>query len=60
MDVLNGEWFYYICDRKQTVEFTEYLSLIEHTHPAGVITIIADNGPIHISKGTAKWFEKHS
>jgi transposase len=59
MDVLNGEWFYYICDRKRTAEFTEYLSLIERTHPAGIITIVADNGPAHISKGTAKWFKKH-
>lgn len=25
MDVLNGEWFYHICDKKRTAEFTEYL-----------------------------------
>jgi putative transposase len=59
LDVLNGECFYHICDKKRTVEFTEYLSLIEQTHPVGAITIVADNGPAHISKCTAKWSEKH-
>lgn len=59
MDVLNGEWFYQICNKKRTSEFTEYLSQVEQAHPVGTITIVADNGPAHISKGTALWFEKH-
>jgi transposase len=59
MDVLSGEWFYYICDKKRTAEFTEYLSQIEQPHTTGIINIVADNGPVHISKHTAKWLEKH-
>jgi transposase len=59
MDVINGEWFYYICDKKRTAEFTEYLSQIEQSHTTGIINIVADNGTAHISKGTAKWLEKH-
>lgn len=59
LDVLNGQWFYQIFDRKRTGEFCEYLSQIENAHTTGTIYIIADNGPCHTSKGTAKWIEKH-
>ena len=59
MDVVNGQWFYQLFDRKRTSEFCEFLSQIESTHTVGNIIIIADNGPCHISQGTARWIEKH-
>lgn len=59
VDVSNGQWFYQIFDRKRTAEFCAYLSQIDGAHTVGTINIVADNGPCHISKGTAKWIERN-
>lgn len=59
MDVLKGQWFYQISDRKRTGEFCEFLEQIHDANATGITYIIADNGPCHISKGTAKWINEH-
>lgn len=60
LDVLTGEWHYFLTKRKRSVEFVGCLhELYHHRYPTGPILLLVDNGSIHKSKLTCRWLANH-
>jgi putative transposase len=60
LNVLTGEWHYFLTRRKRSVEFVGCLhELYHHRYPTGPILLFLDNGSIHKSKLTCHWLANH-
>jgi transposase len=59
LNLLTGEWHYFLMRRKRSVEFVACLHGLSHLYPEGVILLFLDNGSIHKSKLTRRWLANH-
>jgi len=59
LNLRTGEWFYHLTDRKRSVEFIAFLTVLLTAYPAGVIYVIVDNASIHTSRAVHKWLAEH-
>jgi transposase len=59
LNVLTGEWHYFLTRRKRSVEFVGCLHELYQLYPAGPILLFVDNGSIHKSKLTCRWLANH-
>lgn len=59
LNVLTGDWHYFLTKRKRSVEFVACLHVLDHLYPTGPILLFLDNGSIHKSKLTCRWLANH-
>lgn len=59
LNVLTGQWHYFLTRRKRSVEFVACLHVLYQLYPEGVILLFLDNGSIHKSKLTCRWLANH-
>jgi transposase len=59
LNMLTGEWHYFLTRRKRSVEFVTCLHALDQFYPEGVILLFLDNGSIHKSKLTQRWLANH-
>lgn len=59
LNVLTGEWHYWMTARKRSVEFVSCLHELYQLHPQGPILLFVDNASIHKSKLTLRWLANH-
>src|SRR5579859_79925 len=59
LNVLTGEWHYWMTARKRSVEFVSCLHELYQLHPEGPILLLVDNASIHKSKLTLRWLANH-
>jgi len=59
LNVLTGQWHYWLMARKRSVEFLACLHEIYKIYPVGVILLFVDNASIHKSKLTRRWLANH-
>jgi transposase len=59
LNMLTGEWHYFLTRRKRSVEFVACLHVLYQFYPEGVILLFLDNGSIHKSKLTRRWLANH-
>ena len=59
LNLHTGEWFYHLTDRKRSVEFMAFLTLLLTAYPVGVIYVILDNASIHTSRAVHNWLAEH-
>ena len=59
LEVLTGEWHYFLTRRKRSVEFVSCLHALYQRYPTGPILLFLDNGSIHKSKLTLRWLANH-
>lgn len=60
IDLHNGRVFGTVCERHRSIEFTEFLSILDKHYPPGwELRIILDNHSAHISKETVKWLKNY-
>jgi transposase len=60
LNLRTGEWFYQVTERKRSVEFLAFLTMMLSAYPAGLIYVIVDNARIHTSQAVAQWLATHS
>lgn len=59
LNVLTGEWHYWLTARKRSVEFLSCLHELYKLYPSGPILLFLDNASIHKSKTTLRWLANH-
>jgi transposase len=59
LNMLTGEWHYFLTERKRSVEFVACLHELYQWYSEGVILLLVDNGSIHKSKLTRRWLSNH-
>lgn len=59
LNVLTGEWHYFLTTRKRSVEFIGCLHELYKCYPEGPILLFVDNASIHKSKLTCRWLANH-
>jgi transposase len=59
LNVVSGEWHYWLTARKRSVEFVGCLHEIGKRYPTGAILLFVDNGSIHKSQLTRRWLANH-
>jgi transposase len=61
IDLHDGNVLGLVRDRHRSLEFTEFLSLLDsHYKPDWKVRVLLDNHTAHISKETMAWLKKHS
>jgi hypothetical protein len=59
LNVLTGDWHYFLTARKRSVEFLSCLHELYNLYPSGPILLFMDNASIHKSKRTLRWLAHH-
>jgi transposase len=59
LNLLTGEWHYFLTGRKRSVEFVACLHELEQLYPSGPILLFLDNVSIHTSRLTKRWLANH-
>ena len=59
LNVLTGQWHYFLTARKRSVEFISCLHALYKLYPEGPILLFVDNASIHKSKLTCGWLANH-
>jgi transposase len=59
LNVLTGDWHYWLTARKRSVEFLGCLHELYKLYPEGPILLFVDNATIHKSKLTLRWLSHH-
>jgi transposase len=59
LNVLTGEWHYWLRARKRSIDFLECLQDLYRLYPQGPILLFLDNASIHKSKVTLRWLRNH-
>lgn len=59
LNLLTGEWHYFLTKRKRSMEFVGCLHELYHLYAEGEILLFLDNGSIHKSKLTRRWLANH-
>ena len=59
LNVLTGDWHYWLTARKRSVEFLGCLHLLYALYPQEPILLFLDNASIHKSKVTLRWLANH-
>jgi hypothetical protein len=59
LNVLTGEWHFWLTARKRSVDFLGCLHELYKHYPAGPILLFLDNASIHKSKLTLRWLANH-
>jgi transposase len=59
LNVLTGEWYFWLTGRKRSVEFLACLHELYRRWPTGPILLFLDNASIHKSKVTRRWLANH-
>jgi transposase len=59
LELLTGEWHYFLTSRKRSAEFVACLHELEQRYPSGPILLFLDNGSIHTSRLTRRWLGNH-
>jgi transposase len=59
LNVLTGQWHYFLTARKRSVEFIGCLHELYKLYPVGPILLFVDNASIHKSKLTCRWLAHH-
>jgi transposase len=59
LNLLTGEWHYFLTQRKRSAEFVACLHGLYQLYPEGAILLFLDNGSIHKSKLTRRWLANH-
>lgn len=59
LNVLTGEWHYWLLARKRSVDFLGCLHALYQLYPSGPILLFLDNCSIHKSKLTRRWLVNH-
>jgi len=59
LDMLTGDWHYWLTARKRSVEFLSCLHELYKLYPQGEILLFVDNASIHKSKLTLRWLSHH-
>ena len=59
LNVLTGEWHFWLTARKRSVDFLSCLQELYQRYPTGPILLFLDNASIHTSKVTRRWLANH-
>jgi transposase len=59
LNVVSGQWHYFLTARKRSVEFIACLHELYKLYPEGPILLLVDNASIHTSKLTCRWLANH-
>jgi transposase len=59
LNVLTGEWHYWLLARKRSVDLLVCLHALYQLYPTGPILLLLDNCSIHRSKLTCRWLANH-
>jgi transposase len=59
LNVLTGDWHFWLTTRKRSVEFLACLHALLQLYPVGPILLFLDNASIHKSKLTQRWLARH-
>lgn len=59
LNVLTGEWHYWLTAHKRSADFLGCLHELYQLYPVGVILLFVDNASIHKSKVTCRWLLNH-
>lgn len=59
LNVLSGEWHFWLTLRKRSVDFLFCLHELYRLYPQGHILLFLDNASIHKSKVTLRWLANH-
>ena len=59
LDVMTGEWHFWLTLRKRSVDFLTCLNELYRRYPQGEILLFLDNASIHTSKVTMRWLTNH-
>jgi putative transposase len=59
LNLRTGERVYHLTERKRSVEFIAFLTVLWTTYPAGIIYAMVDNASIHTSRAGQKWLAEH-
>lgn len=59
LNVLTGEWHFWLTARKRSVDFLGCLHELYKLYPTGPILLFLDNASIHKSKLTLRWLANH-
>ena len=59
LNVLTGEWHYWLTPRKRSVDFLGCLQELYKLYPQGPILLFLDNASIHKSQVTQRWLKNH-
>jgi transposase len=59
LNVLTGEWHYWLLARKRSGDFLVCLHALYQLYPSGPILLFLDNCSIHKSKLTQRWLANH-
>jgi transposase len=60
LNVLTGQWHYWLTARKRSGDFLACLHELCKLYPAGPILLFVDGASIHKSKVTQRWLANHS
>lgn len=60
LNVLTGEWHYWLLARKRSVDLLVCLHGLYQLYPTGPILLFLDNCSIHRSKLTGRWLANHA
>jgi transposase len=59
LNLITGEWHYWLLARKRSVDFLVCLQALYQLYPTGPILLFLDNCSIHTSKLTRRWLAHH-
>lgn len=59
LNVLTGDWHYFLTARKRSQEFLACLHELYCLYPSGPILLFVDNASLHKSKVTLRWLANH-
>jgi hypothetical protein len=59
LNVLTGDWHYFLSARKRSIEFLACLHELYQLYSCGPILLFLDNASIHKSKVTVRWLANH-
>jgi transposase len=59
LNVLTGEWHFWLTLRKRSFDFLSCLQELYRLYPTGPILLFLDNASIHKSQVTVRWLANH-
>lgn len=59
LNVVTGEWHFWLTVRKRSLDFLGCLHALYKHYPTGPILLFLDNASIHTSKVTQRWLANH-
>ena len=59
LNVLTGEWHFWLTQRKRSIDFITCLHALLSLYPSGPVLLFLDNASIHTSRLTRRWLARH-